>query len=31
MAEFLTMEEAKNHFGSKCKANAGLTLKSQGR
>lgn len=26
MAEFLTMEEAKNHFGSKCKANAGLTL-----
>ena len=26
MAEFLTMDEAKNHFGSKCKTNAGLTL-----
>lgn len=26
MAEFLTMEEAKDHFGSKCKTNAALTL-----
>lgn len=26
MAEFLTMEEAKDHFGSKGKTNAGLTL-----
>lgn len=31
MAEFLTMDEAKNHFGSKGKTNAALTLKSQGR
>lgn len=26
MAEFLTMDEAKNHFGTKGKTNAALTL-----
>lgn len=26
MAEFLTMQDAEQHFGSKCKTNAGLTL-----
>lgn len=31
MAEFLTMDEAKNHFGSKGKTNTALTLKSQGQ
>lgn len=31
MAEFLTMQDAEQHFGSKGKTNAGLTLKFQGR
>lgn len=31
MAEFLSMQEAESHFGTKGKTNAALTLKSQGR